>query len=166
MAELYARHSLELKPGALAGDVESVVNPLLGQVAQLGGGLNAAVMEHLCLSATYAPDILNRELLQYFAYVLIAVHQACIVQFWVSLAQLAGNLREGLGVGHTNAYGYARVAPYGAGKLLAELFQFLGAVAIEQQECLVNGVYLNGRYVLFQGGHDALRHVAVELVVA
>ena len=147
---------MQLLPCAQAGYAHPVLNPLLAQRRKLCSCGYAALLEHLAVSATYAPYIVDRVVAEHFCNVFIALHKAGAVELGVLFAQLCSNLCKGFGVGHANANRDACVAPYGACKLLAKLFQLLCRMSVEHKESFVNGVYLNLFNVLFQGCHHAL----------
>ena len=156
-----AGDTLELLPRPVAGQVEEHPHGGFRQGHVVPGGSYAHRLELTHHPPSDAPDILGRELLQDLLDVLRPVHVAAALQLGVFLAELRGNLREGLGRRDTHGHRNGGLPPALPGNLLGVLVE-IHVDTIQVQERLVDGIDLDRRGVVPQDLLHPSRHVAVQ----
>ena len=158
---LDARNPLELLPRPVAGQVEEHTDRRLREGHIVPGGLNAKGLELSHHPPSDAPDILGREVPEDLLDVLGPVHVAAALELGVALAELRGDLRQGLCRCDAHGYRYGGLPPAFPGDLLG-----VGVVvhvdAVQVQERLVYGIDLDARGVGAKDLLDPPRHVAIQ----
>ena len=144
-----AGDTLEFLPRPVAGQVEEHPHGGFRQGHVVPGGSYAHRLELTHHPPSDAPDILGWELLQDLLDVLRPVHVAAALQLGVFLAELRGNLREGLGRGDADGHRNGGLPPALPGNLLGVPVE-VHVHPVQVQEGLVDTVDLDGRGVVPQ----------------
>ena len=156
-----AGDAFQLLPGPVAGQVEEHPDRGLGKARVVPGGLHAHGFEPAHHPPADTPDILRGEVPEDLLDVLRPVHVAAALQFGIALAELGGDLRQGLRGSDAHGHGDGGLPPAFPGDLLGVLVE-IHVHAVKVQERLVDRVDLDGSGVVPQYLLHPSRHVAVQ----
>ena len=156
-----AGDALQLFPRPVAGQVEEHPHRGLGKARIVPGGLHAHGLELTHHPPADAPDILRGEILQDLLDVLGPVHVAAAFEFGIALAELRGNLRQGLRRSDADGYRDGGLPPAFPGDLLGALVE-IHVHPVQVQERFVNRVDLDGRGVVPKHFLHPSRHIPVQ----
>ena len=152
----------ELLPCPEAREMEKCPDGGLGKLRKVPGRDDAHLRDLSHGTPADAPDILRRELPKDLLDILGPIHVATTVEFGVFLAELGGNLGEGLRRGNTDGDRDGGLLPAVTGDTLCQCIEIHPLHSGKVQETLVDGVGLDGRGV---GSKDLLNpsgHIPVE----
>lgn len=153
--------TLQLFPRPVAGQVEEHPDRGLGKARVVPGGLHAHGLELTHHPPSDTPDILRGEILQDLLDVLRPVHVAASLEFGIALAELRGDLCQGLCRGDADGHRDGGLPPAFPGYLLGVLVE-IHVHPVQVQERFVDTVDLDGRGVVPQDLLHPSRHVAVQ----
>ena len=163
--------AVQFLPGAVDDDVvEGGVDPRLGLLGKVVGGLHTQGLEAGAVPAADAPDLAYGKELEGLATLLFGVDEAAMAVAGVFLGEVTGRLCQGLCRGDAYADGYAHALPDAPVELFAPPFQSCAAIVhverIEIDETFIDAVAEIGRCFLSDDFHHPGREFAIELVVA
>ena len=118
-----AGDALEFFPRPVAGQVEEHPDRGLWKARVVPGGLHAHGLEPTHHPPSDTPDILCGEIPEDLLDVLGPVHVAASLEFGIALAELRGDLREGLRRGDAHGHGDGGLLPALPGYLLGILVE-------------------------------------------